>query len=50
MSDLVKGVNYLMDETIISEDCYKEAMDVLKDGNVRMSDIIKLSNILTGSN
>ena len=50
MSDLVKSANYLIDETIISEDCYKEAIDVTKDGKVRMSDIIKLSNILIGSN
>ena len=50
MSDLVKSANYLIDEKIINEDCYKEAIDVTKDGNVRMSDIIKLSNILIGGN
>ena len=50
MSDLVISAKYLLDGTIISEDCYREAMDVIKDGKILMSDIVKLSNILIGGN
>ena len=50
MSDLVISAKYLLDGTIISEDCYREAMDVIKDGKILMSDIVRLSNILIGGN
>ena len=49
MADVMKTANYLLDNSVIKEECYKKAADVTKDGNIKISDVMKLANyVLNG--
>ena len=49
MADVMKTANYLLDNSVIKEECYKKAADVTKDENIKISDVMKLANyVLNG--
>ena len=48
IGDVIKVSDYLLNNNILKEDCYKEAADVTNDGNIRINDVIKLSDYLLG--
>ena len=46
MPDVMKTVNYMLNDNNNEEECYKKAADVTNDGKILMNDVMKIVNYM----